>query len=116
MSLAPFPVITALFMAVFLAALEQLSSRRRILDILSLLTALAVAAVDFLLLDGSLSGTDVYWFGDWTPMGRFPAGIAFVIDPASAGLALLSALLTVAALLFSWHHFHAVRTDRKSVV
>ncbi|MBJ6749744.1 complex I subunit 5 family protein [Geomonas anaerohicana] len=110
MSLAPFPVITALFMAALLAALEQLSSRRRLLDVLSLATAMAVAIFDWQLLDASLAGTIVYWFGDWKPMGGFPVGIAFVIDPASAGLALLSALLTLAALLFSWHHFHAVRT------
>lgn len=110
MALAPFPVVAPLFMAALLAALEQLSSRRRVLDVLSLLTALAVAAMDFALLRESLSASSVYWFGDWTPMRGFPVGIAFVIDPASAGLALLSALLTTMALLFTWHHFHAVRT------
>ncbi|QWV91909.1 hypothetical protein KP004_11785 [Geomonas oryzisoli] len=42
MALAPSPVVTVLFMAAFLAALEQLNSRRRLLDVLSLATVLAM--------------------------------------------------------------------------
>ncbi|WP_136526718.1 complex I subunit 5 family protein [Geomonas ferrireducens] len=110
MNTPPLPVVLPLFMAALLAALEQLRSRRRVLDVLSLLTALAVVVFDLLLLERSLAATLVYWFGDWSLMRGFPVGIAFVIDPAAALLALLASLLTVAALLFSWHHFHAVRT------
>ncbi len=110
MNISPLPVVVPLFMAALLAALEQLRSRHRVLDVLSLVTALAVAFFDLLLLERSLTATMVYWFGDWSPMRGFPVGIAFVIDPAAALLALLASLLTVAALLFSWHHFHAVRT------
>jgi multicomponent Na+:H+ antiporter subunit D len=43
-------------------------------------------------------------------MRGFPVGIAFVIDPAGAGFAAMSAFLTVMGLLFSWHYFKAIGT------
>jgi multicomponent Na+:H+ antiporter subunit D len=110
MAIAPFPIVLPLFMAAVLAALEHIPSRQRALDVLGLATALAVAVLDLLLLKASLARTIVYWVGGWTPMHGFPVGIALVVDPASAFLACCSAVLATAALLFSSHHFRAVRT------
>lgn len=108
--LAPFPVLAPLFVAALSAALEHVTNRHRILDLLSLATTLAVLVLDLLLLRRSFSGTIVYWFGAWTPTQGFPAGIAFVIDPVAALLALFAAFLATMGFLFSWHHFKAVGT------
>jgi multicomponent Na+:H+ antiporter subunit D len=114
--LAPLPVALPLIMAAFLTALEKIAGHRRLLDTLSLLTALAVLGLDLLLMDESLRQTIVYWFGGWQPMGGFPVGIAFVIDPVGAGLAALAAFLTTMALLFSWHYFQAIGTFYHSLM
>jgi multicomponent Na+:H+ antiporter subunit D len=108
--LAPFPVLAPLFSAALLAALEHVTNRHRILDLLSLATTATVLVLDLLLLRRSFSGTLVYWFGAWTPMQGFPLGIAFVVDPVAALLALFAAFLTTIGFLFSWHHFKAVGT------
>lgn len=110
MTIAPLPIVLPVFMAAVLAALEHLPSRQHVLNLLSVLTALAVTCLDLMLLKSSLAETIVYWFGDWNPVRGFPVGIALVIDPASASLALCSALLATSALVFSCHHFLAVRT------
>ncbi|WP_026839777.1 complex I subunit 5 family protein [Citrifermentans bremense] len=108
--LAPFPVLAPLFLAAVLAALEHITNRHRILDLLSLATVAAVLVLDLLLLKRSFSGTVVYWFGAWTPMQGFPVGIAFVVDPVAALLALFAAFLTAMGFLYSWHRFKAVGT------
>jgi multicomponent Na+:H+ antiporter subunit D len=46
------------------------------------------------------------WIGGWGPPR--PVGIALVADPVAAGLVALAALLTVAALVFSWQYFASV--------
>ena len=51
----------------------------------------------------------VYWFGGWQPRQGVALGIAFAIDPFGAGLALLAAGLTLAALVFSSRYFDSVR-------
>lgn len=108
--LPPLPVAIPLVMAALLTILEKVPRNRRLLDVSSLLTALAVLVIDLLLTDQSLQQPIVYWFGNWKPMGGFPVGIAFTIDPAGAMLAALAAFLTAMALAFSWHYFQAIGT------
>ncbi|GII94521.1 complex I subunit 5 family protein [Sinosporangium siamense] len=54
-------------------------------------------------------GTVVVWLGGWGPHGGISNGIPLVADPFAAGLALVVAVLTVAALMFSWRYFTEVQ-------
>jgi multicomponent Na+:H+ antiporter subunit D len=116
MEIVPLPVVVPLMMAAALMILEKVPGNHRLLDLFSLATALAVLALDLALLDRSFGQTIVYWFGAWAPMGGFPIGIAFVVDPAAAGLAAMAAFLTVMGLLFSWHYFRAIGTYYHSLM
>ncbi|UFS72124.1 ATP-dependent DNA ligase [Geomonas sp. RF6] len=109
-SAAPLPVIIPLIMAALIVVLEKTPAKHRLLDLLAIGVALAVFALDLFLLHASLQRTLVYWFGGWTPVHGFTVGIAFVIDPAGAGLASFAAFLTVMGLLFSWHYFKIIGT------
>jgi multicomponent Na+:H+ antiporter subunit D len=114
--ITPLPVVVPLIMAALLVALEKVKGPHRLLDLFSMATALSVLALDILLFHRSLGSTIVYWFGGWLPIGRFPVGIAFVIDPAGAGLAAMTAFLTVMGLFFSWHYFKAIGTYYHSLM
>ncbi|MGH9563014.1 MAG: complex I subunit 5 family protein, partial [Terracidiphilus sp.] len=83
---------------------------RRVLDIVALATSTSVVVITIFLTMKSASGPIVYWFGDWQPLphSHFPIGICLAIDPLSAGLASLAALLMLAALTFSWSYFESV--------
>lgn len=103
--LPPLPVALPLAVAALFMATGSIL-RRRARDAIAIATAVAVAVVCGLLLDGSLGGGPiVYWFGGWRPREGVAVGIAFVIDPLGAGLALLVAVLTIASLVFSWRYF-----------
>ncbi|WP_214107764.1 complex I subunit 5 family protein [Acrocarpospora catenulata] len=54
-------------------------------------------------------GTVVVWVGGWRPHGGVSTGIPLVADPFATALALVVAVLTVAALLFSWRYFTEVQ-------
>ncbi|MGH7225323.1 MAG: proton-conducting transporter membrane subunit, partial [Gemmataceae bacterium] len=81
---------------------------RRAVDVLSITTSTAVAVLCALLLARALDGPFVYWFGDWQPRDGVALGIAFVIDPIGAALALLAALLVLAGFVYSWRFFNEV--------
>ncbi len=53
---------------------------------------------------------EVYWFAGFRPRHGIAIGIDFAVDPISAGLAALAALLVTAAMIFSWRYFHRVAT------
>lgn len=97
-------VIIPLFAAALLAALTKAISEHVSLGI-AVLASLAVAATDLVLLRQSQVDTIVYWFGGWRHFHGVVLGISFVVDPFGAGLALLSAVLLVAALVFSSSYF-----------
>lgn len=81
---------------------------RRVLDVLAITTTAAVAVLCAVLLDQSRHGPIVYWFGGWTPHDGIALGISFFIDPFSAALALLAALLVLAGFVYCWRYFHEV--------
>ncbi len=95
------PIVLPLLGAGFLSALRKWL-KRSVIDGISIAVALGNLGASLVLLRWSQQQTIVYWFGNWHPRGRIVLGISFVIDPASAGLAALAALLTVLALLYSW--------------
>lgn len=102
-ALPALPVVLPLLGAALLAGLRKYLPRAAA-DTIALACAGAQTAVCALLLMGAQFHTLVYWFGNWYPRGSIVLGIAFVIDPVSAGMATLCAALTLLALLFSWHH------------
>jgi len=100
-ALPALPVVVPLLGAALLAGLRKLLPRAAH-DTISIAVAATNLVVCSLLLSLSLRQTIVYWFGNWYPRGPVVLGITFVVDPVSAGLATLAALLTTLALLFSW--------------
>ncbi|WP_037671302.1 complex I subunit 5 family protein [Streptomyces griseus] len=47
----------------------------------------------------------VEWVGDWRPVNGRSVGIVVVGDGPGLGMAALASLLTLAALVYSWHYF-----------
>lgn len=97
------PIALPLAGAALLASVRSWLSRVAADSIGIAFTAIALVA-DLLLLNCALHGPFVYWFGNWYPRGSMVLGIGFVVEPAGAGLAVLAAILTLLALLFSWKH------------
>lgn len=109
MQFAPLPVAVPLLVAAILVGTGNLLPRR-ILDLVSILTAGAILVLCLLLVRESADHTIVYWLGNWRPDAHhFPVGICFMIDPLGAGMAALVSLLVMAALTFSWSYFEQVR-------
>jgi multicomponent Na+:H+ antiporter subunit D len=100
-ALAPLPVVIPLLGAAVLAALRRWLNRE-LADSIGLAIAAATLFISSLLLRIAMMGSFVYWFGNWHPRGSMVVGIAFVVEPIGAGLAVLAAFLTLLALLFSW--------------
>jgi multicomponent Na+:H+ antiporter subunit D len=85
-------------------------SRRRILDVVAILTAAAVAVMLFVIMIRTARGDQVYWFAGFRPAHGVSIGIDFEVQPLSAGLACLAAVLVTAAMTFSWRYFDGVAT------
>lgn len=106
-ALPPLPVIVPFTLAALLMAAGK-HLPRRVIDVLTITTAAVVVVLCALLLDQSLHGLIVYWFGGWQPRDGIALGISFVIDPAGAALALLTSLLVLAGFVYSWRYFDEV--------
>jgi len=106
-SLAPLPVVVGLLTAAFLAGAGRLLPRL-LIDALSLVCALAMAALCALLLAHASHSAIVYWFGGFHPVHGVALGISFAIDPLGAGMATLAAVMVSAALLYSVRYFDEV--------
>lgn len=105
-ALPALPVVVPLLGAAALAGMRKVLPRAAY-DTLAIAVAATNLVVCSLLLSHSLPQTVVYWFGNWYPRGPIVLGITFVVDPVSAGLATLAALLTTLALIFSWRFVDA---------
>ncbi|MBO4253719.1 complex I subunit 5 family protein [Streptomyces griseorubiginosus] len=64
----------------------------------------ATAALAVVLLLGS-SPPMTEWVGGWTPVEGHSVGIVLTGDGPGLGMAALASLLTLAALVYSWHYF-----------
>ena len=100
-NLPPLPVALPLLGAALIAATRKWLPRAAA-DTLGVLFAAATLAITTALVVHAAHTTQIYWFGNWYPRGSMALGIAFVVDPIGAGLAMLAALLTLLALIFSW--------------
>lgn len=100
------PVAVPLAGAALLASARSWWSRA-VADSLGIAFAALALIIDLLLLHRALHGPFAYWFGNWYPRGSMVLGIGFAVEPAGAVLAVLAALLTLLALIFSWKHVDA---------
>jgi multicomponent Na+:H+ antiporter subunit D len=96
------PVLTAALLATAGRWLPRLA-----VDVAAVLAVAAVAALSALTLTRAPHHAQVSWLGGWGPATG--VGIPLVADPFAAGLALVTALLTLAALLFSWRYFTEIQ-------
>ncbi|MGB8987936.1 MAG: proton-conducting transporter membrane subunit, partial [Candidatus Sulfotelmatobacter sp.] len=79
---------------------------RRASDILAIATATTSTVLTILIFRGVWLLPQVYWFGNWWPRkGGVVLGICFTVDAIGASLAVLTAVLTTASLIFSWRIF-----------
>jgi multicomponent Na+:H+ antiporter subunit D len=83
---------------------------RRALDLVAISTAACVAVLLFLIMIRTARGDQLYWFGGFRPAHGVSIGIDFEVQPLSAGLACLAAVLVTAAMTFSWRYFDRVAT------
>ena len=100
MDAATLAVAIPLLAAAVIAATVPLSPGR-LADVVSLAAATAVAVLCAVVLDRAGDSTQVVWLGAWQPQGGVSLGISFAIDSIGAGVALLTAVLVVAALVFA---------------
>lgn len=96
------PVAVPLLAAAFIAGVRQYLARW-MADCLTIAVATFNFVFTILLFKTAWLHPFVYWFGNWYPRGRVVLGICFVVDPVGAGLAVLAALLSLLAFLYSWH-------------
>ena len=64
----------------------------------------------FVIMIRTARGDQVYWFAGFRPAHGVSIGIDFEVQPISAGLACLAAVLVTAAMTFSWRYFDRVAT------
>jgi multicomponent Na+:H+ antiporter subunit D len=103
-------VVPLLVAAAVTACGPLLRSGRRILDVVAILTAACVAVMLGVIMIRTAGGDQVYWFAGFRPAHGVSIGIDFEVQPLSAGLACLAAVLVTAAMTFSWRYFERVAT------
>jgi multicomponent Na+:H+ antiporter subunit D len=110
-TLLPLTVVVPLLVAAGLSAFNPLlRARRRLLESLAILTAVATTAMLIVVLVSTGAGRRLYWFAGITPVHGIALGIDFAVDQLNAGLATLAGALVCAAMLFSWRYFAQVAT------
>jgi multicomponent Na+:H+ antiporter subunit D len=110
-------VVVPLLAAAALSVLNRpLSHRRRVLDSAAIATSAAVVVMLAVLMFRTAHGDAVYWFAGFRPSHGVAIGIDFAVDPLSAGLACLAALLVTAAMIFSWRYFEGISTFYHSLM
>ncbi|SFO77008.1 multisubunit sodium/proton antiporter, MrpD subunit [Actinomadura madurae] len=80
---------------------------RPAVDVTAVAATAAVTALSALTLARSGRAPQVTWLGGWGP--GTGVGIPLAADPLAAGLACVTAALTLAALVFSWRYFTEVQ-------
>jgi multicomponent Na+:H+ antiporter subunit D len=104
-TLIPLPIAIPLISAAFLALVGQRIGRRYS-DLIAIGTAAASLGITIAILRGTWLQPQIYWLGNWWPRaGNVVLGICLSVDAIGASLAVLTTLLTTAALIFSWKIF-----------
>src|ERR671931_1642335 len=107
--LVPLPVAIPLVAAAGLTATGHFLGRRAD-DLVGIATAASATVISTLLILRSLDHDLVYWFGGWRPRHGIALGVAFDVEPLSAGLAALAGALMTASFVFAWRYFDEVGT------
>src|SRR5450631_479806 len=104
-------VTVPLIVAAGISALNPLfRNQRRVLDSIAIVTAASVTAMLVVVMVRAAAGEQVYWFAGFRPSHGVAIGVDFAVDPLSAGLACMAALLVTASMVFSWRYFERVAT------
>ena len=104
-------VTVPLIVAAGISALNPLfRNQRRVLDSIAIVTAASVTAMLVVVMVRAAAGEQVYWFAGFRPSHGIAIGVDFAVDPLSAGLACMAALLVTASMVFSWRYFERVAT------
>lgn len=101
-------IAAPVLVAVLLAAAGRWLPRP-LIDTVAAVTVLAVTVMLAAALTAALRHPVVTWLGGWRPRAGVSVGIPLVGDPMSVGAALLVAVLTLAALVFSWRYLVEVQ-------
>lgn len=109
MSLAPIPVVAPLLAAALLAGLAEYCPEK-LASWLAILVSAGVSLVTAILWVQTGAAPHVYWMGAWAPAHGMAIGIDLLLTRAGLGVALLSALLCLAALIFSQRYFDSAGT------
>ena len=104
MHLAPWTIAVPLAFAALLAAAGE-KLPKAVADAIAVIAAAANTIFCALLLREARHGPVLYWFGGIRPRDGVSLGIDFAIDRLGAGLATLSCVLILCALLFSLRYF-----------
>jgi multicomponent Na+:H+ antiporter subunit D len=104
-------VVIPLVVAAGITALTPVfRARREALDSVATAAAACVTVLLVVIMTRTTGRDEVYWFAGFRPRHGIAIGIDFAVDPISAGLAALAALMVTAAMVFSWRYFHRVAT------
>lgn len=109
MSSALFPglLVSLPFLGAAIVRVPGLSSIRFAVDLISILTALATAAIALAACSAAAEAPLVSWVAGWAPRDGRVVGIALVADRIATGFIALAALATAAALLFAARWYEA---------
>jgi multicomponent Na+:H+ antiporter subunit D len=107
--LIPLPLVIPLVAAAVLTAFGHFLGKR-IDDAIAIAVGAATSVICILLVFHSAGGRILYWFGGWEPRNGVALGISFDVEPLSAALAALAAVLATATFVFSWRYFDEVGT------
>jgi len=103
--LAPLPVAVPLAAAAVLLLVNSIVPRWAF-DAVAVSAAVAEIVICAVLVHQARHGTIVHWFGGWTPRHGAAIGVSFAIDSMGAGAALLSGVVTVAAVIVTRPSLH----------
>jgi multicomponent Na+:H+ antiporter subunit D len=104
MHITALPVVVPMLAAALLAAVRHWAPRR-VNDVTTGGVAIAVVTLSAILLVHAVHRPFAYWMGGWRPSHLVAVGISLSIDPIGAGVAVFTALLVTAALVYSWRYF-----------
>lgn len=103
-ALIPLTVAIPLGAAALLAGADRYLGRVA-RDVTAVAAATGTAVLAAIALNDSAHRPIVYWFGNWLPERGTVIGVDYVVDPMGGGLALLAALLSLGALVYSQRFF-----------
>src|SRR5438105_2110155 len=106
-AIAPLPVVVAFLAATLLVAVRPFL-QRALTDGATIAAVAAVIAMCALLLAKAARQPIAYWLAGFAPRHGVTIGISLSIDQLGAGIALLSAVLVGAAMIYSLRYFDSL--------